>query len=39
VDPVCGMTVTVNDHTLHLDRDGRTIYFCGPGCMKAYQAS
>jgi xanthine dehydrogenase accessory factor len=39
VDPVCGMTVTVNDQTLHLDRDGRAIYFCGPGCMKAYQAS
>jgi xanthine dehydrogenase accessory factor len=38
-DPVCGMTVTVNDQTAHLDREGQTIYFCGPGCMKAYQSS
>ena len=35
IDPVCGMTVTVDDESLHID----DVYFCGPGCMKTYQAS
>lgn len=35
VDPVCGMTVTVSEDALHIG----DVYFCGPGCMKAYQPS
>lgn len=35
VDPICGMSVTVTPDALHVD----DVYFCGPGCMKAYQAS
>jgi xanthine dehydrogenase accessory factor len=34
VDPVCGMSVVVTDDALHVG----DVYFCGPGCMKAYQA-
>lgn len=35
IDPICGMSVTVTDDALHLG----DVYFCGAGCMKAYQAS
>ena len=35
VDPVCGMSVTVSPDALHVG----DVYFCGPGCMKAFQAS
>ncbi|MDE3203173.1 MAG: XdhC family protein [Acidobacteriota bacterium] len=35
VDPICGMTVVVTETALHID----DVYFCGPGCLKAYQAS
>lgn len=35
VDPICGMTVTVSADALRID----DVYFCGAGCMKAYQAS
>lgn len=34
VDPICGMSVTVAEDALHVG----DAYFCGPGCMKAYQA-
>jgi xanthine dehydrogenase accessory factor len=33
VDPVCGMSVMVTDDALHIGE----VYFCGPGCMEAYQ--
>jgi len=36
VDPVCGMTVAVSDASLRLEHDGRTWYFCGPGCRQAF---
>ncbi len=35
VDPICGMTVVITETALHID----DVYFCGPGCLKAYQAS
>jgi xanthine dehydrogenase accessory factor len=35
VDPICGMSVTVSPDALHIG----DVYFCGPGCMKAFQAS
>ncbi|MFJ3307472.1 XdhC family protein [Streptomyces sp. NPDC086549] len=36
VDPVCGMTVAITPDTLSLDRAGRRMYFCGPGCRHAF---
>jgi xanthine dehydrogenase accessory factor len=36
VDPVCGMEVTAAEPTLHAERDGRTVWFCGEGCRRAY---
>jgi len=39
VDPMCGMSVSVSPESLQVERDGETVYFCGPGCMKAFQAS
>jgi xanthine dehydrogenase accessory factor len=38
LDPVCGMTVPVGPSTLHLDHDGRRVYFCGEGCRRAFAA-
>jgi xanthine dehydrogenase accessory factor len=37
VDPVCGMSVAVSAATAQLEHDGRTVYFCGDGCRKAFQ--
>lgn len=36
VDPVCGMTVAITPATLSLDRNGGTVYFCGPVCQHAF---
>jgi xanthine dehydrogenase accessory factor len=38
IDPVCGMTVAVVDSTLHLDHEGRRVWFCGSGCLRAFAA-
>ncbi len=38
VDPVCGMEVVAAAPTLHAERDGRTIWFCGEGCKRAFEA-
>ncbi|HLI54824.1 MAG TPA: XdhC family protein [Acidimicrobiales bacterium] len=42
-DPVCGMSVMVSDQALHVVHPdpaagGRTVWFCGPGCQKAFLA-
>ncbi|WP_342660924.1 hypothetical protein Rruber_01624 [Rhodococcus ruber] len=37
VDPVCGMTVTVTADTPHLSDAGTDVWFCCPGCRRAYQ--
>ncbi|MEE2031873.1 XdhC family protein, partial [Rhodococcus chondri] len=37
VDPICGMTVTNSDSTPHLVSDGTDVWFCCPGCRRAYQ--
>lgn len=37
IDPICGMTVTAESGTLHLEHAGETVYFCAPGCKKAYE--
>ena len=38
VDPVCGMTVTVEAATEAVDHDGVTYHFCCPGCRSRFQA-
>ena len=37
IDPICGMTVTAEPGTLHLEHAGETVYFCAAGCKKAYE--
>jgi Cu+-exporting ATPase len=37
-DPVCGMDVDPVDATQKAEHDGKTYYFCGPGCRKAFEA-
>ena len=36
VDPVCGMTVHVDDAAATVEHDGETYYFCGQGCADAF---
>jgi xanthine dehydrogenase accessory factor len=38
IDPVCGMSVAAVPASLHLEHNGRTWYFCGPGCRQAFAA-
>jgi len=38
VDPVCAMTVTAIDASLHVDHDGVRHWFCGSGCLQAFLA-
>jgi xanthine dehydrogenase accessory factor len=38
VDPVCGMTVMVATARHISTFEGRTYYFCAPGCRKAFEA-
>lgn len=35
-DPVCGMTVAVNDEAITYDHEGRTYYFCGERCRENF---
>ena len=39
IDPVCGMTVAAVESSLHLDHEGERVYFCGPGCLRAFSAN
>ena len=34
-DPICGMTVD-EETVLHVERDGKTFYFCSEGCRKKF---
>jgi xanthine dehydrogenase accessory factor len=36
LDPVCGMTVAAVESSLHLDHEGRRVWFCGTGCLRAF---
>ena len=36
-DPVCGMSVTVEESSISLEYDGETYYFCCPGCRRAFE--
>ncbi|HTH07447.1 MAG TPA: XdhC family protein, partial [Ilumatobacteraceae bacterium] len=38
IDPVCGMSVAAVESSLHLDHDGRRVWFCGSGCLRAFAA-
>jgi xanthine dehydrogenase accessory factor len=38
IDPVCGMEVAAAEPSPHSERDGRTIWFCGEGCKRAFEA-
>jgi xanthine dehydrogenase accessory factor len=37
VDPICGMTVVVGPDALSVEQDGETLYFCGEGCLRAFE--
>jgi xanthine dehydrogenase accessory factor len=37
VDPVCGMTVAVSGAAPTVEHHGRSVYFCGDGCRKAFE--
>ena len=37
-DPVCGMSVVTVESSLHLDHEGRRVWFCGSGCLRAFAA-
>ncbi|HSN06695.1 MAG TPA: XdhC family protein [Candidatus Angelobacter sp.] len=38
IDPVCGMTVTIDAEALYADVGGERVYFCCPACRRAYVA-
>jgi xanthine dehydrogenase accessory factor len=38
IDPVCGMTVVTSPDALHADVDGERVWFCCPGCRRAFLA-
>ena len=38
VDPICDMTVAITESALHADHQGKTYYFCGPGCLRRFLA-
>jgi YHS domain-containing protein len=38
MDPVCGMEVDSASTQLKAEYQGKTYYFCGPGCRKAFEA-
>jgi xanthine dehydrogenase accessory factor len=39
VDPVCGMEVTAAEPSPHVERDGRTVWFCSEGCREQFEAN
>lgn len=36
-DPVCGMTVEINDSPFHLNYKGKDYYFCAASCLKEFE--
>jgi xanthine dehydrogenase accessory factor len=39
VDPVCGMTVFVEQAKYHATHDGTDYWFCAPGCLRAFESN
>jgi xanthine dehydrogenase accessory factor len=37
IDPICGMTVVVSADALSVQHAGDTHYFCGEGCLRAFE--
>ena len=37
-DPVCGMDVDPATASQRAEYEGKTYYFCAPGCQKAFEA-
>ena len=37
IDPVCGMEVETATAQWKTDHQGRTYYFCGPGCKRSFE--
>ena len=37
-DPVCGMTVLVDDAKYHTVHDANDYWFCAPGCLRAFES-
>lgn len=38
-DPVCDMDVDPATAKQKVEHEGKTYYFCGPGCKKAFEAN
>jgi P-type Cu+ transporter len=38
-DPVCGMTVAIDDAALHAEHGGKSYYFCSPHCRETFIAN
>ena len=38
IDPICGMQVDERTATHKSDYNGKTYYFCSPGCKKSFDA-
>jgi xanthine dehydrogenase accessory factor len=38
-DPICGMSVAVARAEHMLEHEGTTYYFCGPGCLRKFEAA
>ena len=38
-DPVCGMDVDEQDTTSASEYQGRTYYFCAPGCKREFDSN
>ncbi len=38
IDPVCGMQVDENTAQYKTEYNGKTYYFCAPGCKKVFES-
>jgi xanthine dehydrogenase accessory factor len=39
LDPICGMSVAIAGAAHFLEHEGTTYYFCGPGCLRKFEAA
>jgi xanthine dehydrogenase accessory factor len=39
IDPVCNMSVPMVKESIHAEFGDNTVWFCAPGCLKAYSAN
>ena len=38
IDPVCAMEVSAAEPSPHVERDGRTVWFCSEACRERFEA-